>query len=121
MPADFGISDQVRAWSKLHGFEPYLEAHFAYLKDYAASNGVLKADWDATFRNSIRADWGGVRKAILVASGASKAAPAQRPWWQTASGIEEKGREVGVQHIENEPFPYFKARVFKAVGPGPWA
>lgn len=65
IPADFGISDQVRTWAKQHGFEPYLDQHLAFFTDYAKSNGRLYADWDGAFRNCIRADWGGIRAALI--------------------------------------------------------
>lgn len=36
------------------------------------------------------------------------------PWFRTASGIESKGRELGLQQSPGEHFPIFKARVFAA-------
>lgn len=62
IPADFGITDATRAWARKEGFEPHLEAHLAYFRDYAASSGQRYIDWDLAFRNCIRADWGNVRK-----------------------------------------------------------
>lgn len=41
---------------------------------------------------------------------------AEKPWYITSSGIEDKGREIGLVHDPSEAFPYFKARVFKAHG-----
>jgi hypothetical protein len=62
IPVKFEISEGVMTWAREHGYEPHLEQHHAYFVDYARSNGKLYLDWDATFRNCIRADWGGVRK-----------------------------------------------------------
>jgi len=41
-------------------------------------------------------------------------------WWNSASGIESKGRELGIQQADGEPFPYLKERIFLAAGNGPW-
>lgn len=61
MPEDFGISPEVRLWAEPKGFGPHLEAHLEFFRDYALSNGVKYLDWDAAFRNCIRADWGNIR------------------------------------------------------------
>lgn len=37
-------------------------------------------------------------------------------WYETWAGIEEKGRELGIERGENEPPPVFKQRVFKKAG-----
>lgn len=39
-----------------------------------------------------------------------------RPWYMSADGIERKGAELGVGQLENEPFPYFRMRVYQAAG-----
>ena len=41
---------------------------------------------------------------------------AEKPWYITSTGIEDKGREIGLVHDPSEAFPYFKARVYKAHG-----
>ncbi|MCY1382100.1 hypothetical protein D9M69_700820 [compost metagenome] len=51
-------------------------------------------------------------------SAVATAAPAE--WWTSASGITARGGVLGVYQGEDEPFPYFKARVFEAAGDGPW-
>lgn len=73
IPDDFGISPSIREWARKHGFEPYLDAHLDYFRDYCAANRKPYGDFEAAFRNSIRADWGGVRKNGKVA------APPQAP------------------------------------------
>lgn len=62
IPEGFGISDSTRTWARSLGYEPFLEAHLDYFRDYAASSGKTYADWDAAFRNCVKGDWGGVRK-----------------------------------------------------------
>ena len=63
IPEGFKVSDGVREWAKREGYEKHLEAHLAYFLDYATAGRKVYADWDAAFRNCIRGDWGGVRKA----------------------------------------------------------
>ncbi|MDR5800592.1 hypothetical protein [Caballeronia sp. LZ001] len=41
-------------------------------------------------------------------------------WWRTSSGIEARGEQLGVKQGDGETFMRFKARVFKAAGPGEW-
>jgi uncharacterized protein YdaU (DUF1376 family) len=41
------------------------------------------------------------------------------PWWESASGISAKGRELGLEQTE-DIFAYYRDRVFAAAGPGPW-
>ena len=62
IPKDFAISAATREWAGGKGWEPYLDAHLDYFRDYAASSGKTYADWEAAFRNCIKGDWGGVRK-----------------------------------------------------------
>jgi hypothetical protein len=50
-----------------------------------------------------------------------EAAPDAKPWWEDATGITEKGRERGLAQAEGENFQYFRVRVLRAMGPGPWA
>lgn len=76
MPDGFGPSPAVLAWAKKNGFEQFLQLHLEYFVDWAKQNpGDWCADWDARFRNSVRADWGGVRKQAQIA-GRHGAAPA---------------------------------------------
>ncbi len=45
----------------------------------------------------------------------------EKPWWETAPGIEAKGKELGVALITEEGFPRFRQRVYQAAGDGPWS
>lgn len=38
------------------------------------------------------------------------------PWHESKSGIEEKARQLGIEPLPGEQFPYFKRRVFAAAG-----
>lgn len=49
------------------------------------------------------------------------AAPLEiKPWWQSASGIDAKGAELGLRMADGEIFPNWKLRVLSAAGDGPW-
>ena len=39
-----------------------------------------------------------------------------KKWYDTASGIEAKGAEIGIPYDGKEPFPVYKARVFAKCG-----
>ena len=62
MPVEFAISDAVRVWASKEGYAAHLQTHFDHFVGYAKANGKRYADWDAALMNSIRADWGGIRK-----------------------------------------------------------
>ena len=62
LPADFQISPDIRAWAKPLGYEPLLEKHLDYFRDYCAAKGATYKDHEAAFRNAIKADWGDIRK-----------------------------------------------------------
>ncbi len=69
IPPDFKITDSVRGWAKREGFEPYLDAHFAYFVLDAQSRSSAKyTDWDKAFMKAITADWGNVRKQAQIAA-----------------------------------------------------
>ena len=62
LPEDFGVSAGVREWARRDQFEPFLEQHLEYFRDYCAARGARYVDHDAAFKNCIRADWGDVRR-----------------------------------------------------------
>lgn len=41
-------------------------------------------------------------------------------WWETATGVEQKGTELGVQKKPGEEFWRYRVRVFKRAGDGKW-
>lgn len=101
IPPGFQISDNVRAWAKRKGHEPYLQAHFEYFVLDAQSRSSAKyIDWDKALMKAISADWGNVRKqaeikARLANGGVVPAAPEKsvvcaycpRPWTSKPNGI----------------------------------
>lgn len=72
----------------------------------------IKADWEAAWRNWVR------NESTNKPAGALP--PPEAGWWTSANGIETKGRALGVEQLEGELFPTFKARVLHAAGDGPW-
>ncbi|MCX4154974.1 MULTISPECIES: helix-turn-helix domain-containing protein [Paraburkholderia] len=41
-------------------------------------------------------------------------------WWKSAVGIDDRSKQLGIGRKDNENPERFKARVFKAAGPGEW-
>jgi len=54
------------------------------------------------------------------ATGGAVGQQADGDWWETASGIDAKGAELGVQHKAGEDLWRYKVRVFKKAGDGKW-
>lgn len=75
MPADFGISDRVRAWAAERGYGQLTE-HLEAFKRKVAANGYTYVDWDSSFMEAIREDWaklrGGGRGVAPPAEGANR-------------------------------------------------
>ena len=38
----------------------------------------------------------------------------EKPWHETASGIEAKGKELGIDPADFESFPHFKIAIMRA-------
>jgi hypothetical protein len=60
LPADFGVSERVRAWAAEKGFGQ-LPEHLDAFKRKAAAKGYTYIDWDAAFMEAIREDWAKLR------------------------------------------------------------
>jgi len=60
MPADFTVSDRVKAWALECGFDRTDEHLHAFARKCAA-NGYRYADWDAALMEAIREDWAKLR------------------------------------------------------------
>lgn len=104
LPPDFSISDSVRTWATDHGFEAYLDQHLAYLIDWAKTNSTSTcSDWDARLRNSIRADWGNVRKQAQIAArlaGAGAAVVARQKKFCAYCPKPSIGNVGGIEHCD---------------------
>ncbi|WHP06787.1 helix-turn-helix domain-containing protein [Acinetobacter corruptisaponis] len=60
LPADFKVSDQVKAWASEKGFDR-LDEHLENFVGYATANAKKYADWDQAFMNAIRGNWAKLR------------------------------------------------------------
>ncbi len=60
--ADFAITPELQTWADQHGYGD-LAQHLDSFKDKAQAKGYQYTDWQAAFRNAIRDDWAGLRKA----------------------------------------------------------
>lgn len=60
MPAEFGISERVKAWAHEKGYGQ-LADHLEAFRRKVAANGYAYADWDAAFMEAIREDWAKLR------------------------------------------------------------
>jgi len=57
IPADFQISEAVRAWAAEQGHAQHLQTHFEYFVGAALAKGYSYANWDQALMNAIRANW----------------------------------------------------------------
>ncbi|WP_232440323.1 hypothetical protein [Burkholderia ubonensis] len=65
--------------------------------------------------------WTGLFPVKAEAADATGGAQAISPdWWKTAPGIRERGKQLGIEERPDQVFEQYKARVFKAAGPGEW-
>ena len=56
MPADFGVSERVKAWAVEKGYTR-LEQHLDAFRTKALKQGYVYADWDAAFMEAVRENW----------------------------------------------------------------
>ena len=59
IPADFGISERVKAWAKEKGHSQ-LETRLEDFVGKAKAKGYTYADWEEAFMGAIRNDWAGL-------------------------------------------------------------
>ena len=59
---EYLLTDQMKEWARANGFNA--EIHLDFFNDYLANkSGKPYRDMNAAFRNCVRCDWGGIRKA----------------------------------------------------------
>jgi hypothetical protein len=66
LPSDFAVTHEVRLHGNRLGYtDAEIDASLSYFVDYCRSKGGSPyADYDAAFRNCLKADWGGVIQRI---------------------------------------------------------
>lgn len=84
MPANFGISEAVRAWAAEKGHNR-LELHLESFKAKVAAHGYTYANWDSAFMEAIRGDW-----AKLPAASAPSAVPRGKPAGPSETPLERQ-------------------------------
>lgn len=76
---------------------------------------------EVTVEEAVLRGWTGlfpVKASAAVGGAAAVALPDN--WWKTESGIVQRGLQLGIERKPNQMLEQFKARVFKAAGPGEW-
>ena len=77
---------------------------------------------EATVEEAVLRGWTGLFpvKAESMAAGAVHGTAIAVDWWKTESGIVTRGEQLGIVRKDGQLFEQFKAKVFKAAGPGEW-
>ncbi len=130
------IGNCLTAWERDRGKTPRVaqaQARFArWREEGLRTEAQLRAAYDAAVAQRERDhDPSAINAGFLDAFIAKSLAPPKPAtnghappdagWWQSASGITAQGETLGLHQAPDEPFPTFKARVFRASGDGPWA
>ncbi|WP_253947516.1 helix-turn-helix domain-containing protein [Paraburkholderia xenovorans] len=77
------------------------------------------ADVVAAIEESVLRGWTGIWESKDDAAPAN-AASVPVDWWKTESGIVARGAQFGFVRKDGQLFDQFKAKVFRAAGPGEW-
>lgn len=72
LPDDFSISPATETWAEQHGYDR-LPEHLEAFKGKALAKDYRYANWQQAFRNAVRDDWAGLRKAPPAAPGGGRA------------------------------------------------
>jgi hypothetical protein len=119
LPEDFGISEQVRKWAKENNHHS-LEKHLEHFIGSAKARGYQYLDWDEAFKNAIRTNWAKIPEPPSFSHPVVHTPVITGNWWETPSGIEHKGKELGIDQDRFGGFIPFKLAVLDKAGPGPW-
>ncbi|MBR8030817.1 helix-turn-helix domain-containing protein [Burkholderia vietnamiensis] len=82
----------------------------------------LGQDPKACIEEAVLRGWTGLfpLKGDVASTSSGTGATASPDWWKTALGIRDRAKQLGVEEKAGQVFEQFKARVFKAAGPGEW-
>lgn len=123
LPAE-QIAVWLRAAEKRRGKIVRVSGHEPLLKSWSAE-GVRADELEAAYalavadreaRNEAAPIMPGFLNVFVDRARATGGRSSSRPWFCTASGIEAKGRALGVAQQPEELFPVFRARVLAAAG-----
>lgn len=122
-PRKAGKADAEKAFAKLNADDALLELLLAAIAEQAQwdawrEEGGKFIPHPATWLNGKR--WTDQPPEAKAAPVGAPVAAVSADWWKSASGIESKAAELGVQHKAGEDFFRFKVRVMKRAGEGVW-
>lgn len=82
----------------------------------------LGQDPKACIEEAVLRGWTGLfpLKGDVAATSSGADAAVAPDWWKTETGIRTRGKQLGIEEKPNQVFEQYKARVFKAAGPGEW-
>lgn|GEM_PF-1807165 len=77
---------------------------------------------EVTVEEAVLRGWTGLFPVKASSASTAGGAAVEIPdgWWKTESGIVQRGQQLGITRREGQLLEQFKARVFKAAGPGEW-
>lgn len=76
LPPDFSVSESVKAWASVKGYDR-LGEHLESFKAKCTAKGYKYVDWDAAFENAIRDDWARLRSSPSAHGSARHHLPAE--------------------------------------------
>ena len=82
----------------------------------------LGQDPKACIEEAVLRGWTGLfpLKCDVAANSSGSDTTIAPDWWKTAPGIRKLGKQLGIEEKPNQVFEQYKAKVFKAAGPGEW-
>ncbi|KVX33418.1 hypothetical protein WT32_02420 [Burkholderia anthina] len=82
----------------------------------------LGQDPKACIEEAVLRGWTGLfpLKGDVAATSSGAGTTVAPDWWKSAPGIRERGKQLGIEEKAGQAFYRFKAKVFKAAGPGEW-
>ncbi|MEY1590728.1 helix-turn-helix domain-containing protein [Burkholderia sp. Bmkn7] len=82
----------------------------------------LGQDPKACIEEAVLRGWTGLfpLKGDVAATSSGSDTTIAPDWWKTAPGIRKLGKQLGIEEKPNQVFEQYKAKVFKAAGPGEW-
>lgn len=110
-PRKVAKADARKAWKQTEAIRPDLDTVLHAIKAACRTEQWMKNNGSfiphaATWLRGER--WSDVHEVVLPG------VVNEKPWHETATGIEEKGRELGIMPHDFESFPHFKIAVMRA-------
>lgn len=111
LPADFAVSDRVKAWAAEKGYDR-LPEHLDAFRRKASAKGYAYVNWDDAFMEAIREDWAKLRgRAFNGAAPPPEAGANADPDSRSAIEAEGVAKGIGPWNEIKEQWHIYKARV----------